>query len=91
MNDQPQPASTTPPGAASALDDGLASTLPWHVGFHNEIGDNLRDGNWQHEMVRYKAVNVCANNGRHVAWACSAEHAALIVEAVNKMANAKLT
>ena len=65
----------------------LATPLPWHVGFHNEIADRIIPGSWQHEMVRYKAVNVCASNGRHVAWACSQAYAELIVEAVNRMAN----
>jgi len=75
----------------SASTGGLATPLPWHVGFHNEIADRIIPGSWQHEMVQYKAVNVCASNGRHVAWACSQAHAELIVEAVNRMANVELT
>lgn len=57
--------------------------VPWHVGFRNEIADRLRPGEWQPNMVRYTAVNICAANGRHVAWACSQEHAEMIVAAVN--------
>ena len=64
-------------------------TLPWHIGFHNEIGDNLATGHFQPGMVRYQAVNICATNGRHVAWACSPEHAQLIVESVNQQAHAE--
>ena len=66
----------------------LQRSLPWHVGFHNEIADNLRpSGDWHPDMGRYKVVQVCDHDGRHVCWAKSQEHAALIVEAVNKMAN----
>lgn len=60
---------------------------PWHTGFHNEIADNLREGSHQSEMVRYKAVNVCAVDGQHVAWAASMELAAVIVAAVNRSAS----
>lgn len=64
------------------------SSFPWRVGFHNEIADMLRPtGDWHPDIVRYSVVQVCDFNGRHVAWACSPEHAALIVEAVNKMTN----
>ena len=81
----------TPAGGASALSAELASSLPWHMGFHNEIADMLRPtGDWRPDMVRYKVVQVCAHNGAHVCWAKSPEHAALIIEAVNKMANVEL-
>lgn len=63
------------------------SDLPWHVGFHNEIADNLSKGIYQLDLVRYDAVNICARDGRHVAWACSEEHAQRIVAAVNAYAN----
>lgn len=66
-----------------------ASSQPWHIGFHNEIADMLRPtGNYHPDMVRYQVVQICAHDGRHVAWACSPEHANLIVEAVNKIWNA---
>lgn len=66
--------------------EALLATLPWHVGFHNQIADMLRPtGDWHPDMVRYDVVQICAHDGRHVAWACSSEHAELIVEAVNKL------
>ena len=58
--------------------------LPWNVGFHNEIADMpSRTGDWHPDMVRYRVVQICDFDGRHVAWAKSPEHAAMIVEAVN--------
>lgn len=69
----------------------LAGSLPWHIGFHNEIADMLRpSGDWHPDMVRYEVVQVCDHDGRHVCWAKSHEHAVLIVEAVNKMADTML-
>lgn len=64
----------------------MTDDLPWHIGFHNEIADNLRKGIWQLEMVRHNVVNICAKNGRHVAWACSRKHAEMIIAAVNRTA-----
>ena len=88
MRKQTPQTTATPTGAASELDDGLASSLPWHMGFHNEIADMLRPtGYWHPDIVRYRVVQVCAHDGQHVVWAKSPEHAALIIEAVNKMAN----
>lgn len=64
----------------SALTTELASTLPWHVGFHNQIADTLEPtGDWHPDMVRYSVVQVCDYDGRHVCWAKSSEHAAMKV------------
>lgn len=58
--------------------------LPWHEGFINQIADNLTTGNFQPDMVRYEAWNVCDSTGRHVALACSKEHQMSIVSAANE-------
>ena len=81
-NEKPQDASE------GSIGQSASTSLPWHIGFHNEIADMLRPaGDWHPDMVRYQVVQICAHDGRHVAWACSQNHAALIMEAVNKMAN----
>jgi hypothetical protein len=60
------------------------NSLPWHVGFYNQIGDMLNPtGDWHPDLVRYDVVQVVDFDGRHVCWAKSKEHADLIVEAVN--------
>ena len=88
MNDRD--AKTKADGAESLSTAGLASSFPWHMGFHNDIADMLRPtGDWHPDMVRYSVVQVCDHNGQHVCWAKSPDHAALIIEAVNKMANVK--
>lgn len=62
-----------------------SSAKPWHIGFRNEIADMLRpSGDWHPDIVRYEVVQVCDFDGKHVCWAKSPEHAALIVDAVNK-------
>ena len=62
------------------------NSFPWHVGFHNEIGTCIRPtGDCHPGMVRYDVVQICAQDGRHVCWTRLPEHAALIVETVNKM------
>jgi hypothetical protein len=63
----------------------VKNTLPWHLGFHNEIADNLCEGVNQESMVRYKVWSICDNAGRHVAWVCSPEHAAVILDAANSL------
>ena len=64
----------------------LLETLPWHVGFHNQIADIFSPtGDFHTDMVRYSVVQVCDHDGRHVCWAKSPEHAAIIVESVNKL------
>jgi len=86
-NETPSIEASTAEGQ-SALPALLDMSTPWHIGFGNEIADMLRPtGDWHPDLVRYQVVQVCDYHGRHVCWAKSPEHAAMIVESVNLMSN----
>ena len=69
----------------------LFKTLPWNVGFSDEIGDRLSpNGNIHPDMGRHTVIQVWDYDGNHVCWAKSSDHAVLIVNAVNHLHRNKL-
>jgi len=81
MNDQIEVNDESRAEGQSRLNAGLG--LPWHIGFSNEIADQLCEGNYQPDLVRYEVFNICDYAGEVRAFATSLAAANAILKAVN--------
>jgi hypothetical protein len=81
MNEQTEVNDKSRAEGQSRLNAGLG--LPWHIGFSSEIADQLCEGNYQPDLVRYEVFNICDYTGKVRAFATSLEAANTILKAVN--------